>query len=107
MNTHQFPSRSEVTICFAHSAYQMAATFARYMADVQHFQAWTTVALQQQLHQADVLVISGMWHNELLAHAPRLRLRDVCRGDWTHLATVGGMQLWRLNQARQLRPVAP
>jgi phosphoglycerate dehydrogenase-like enzyme len=51
----------------------MAATFARYMADVQHFQAWTAVALQQQLHQADVLVISGMWHNELLAHAPRLR----------------------------------
>jgi phosphoglycerate dehydrogenase-like enzyme len=51
----------------------MAATFARTMPDVQHFQAWTAVALQQQLHQADVLVISGMWHNELLAHAPRLR----------------------------------
>jgi phosphoglycerate dehydrogenase-like enzyme len=76
-----FPGRSELTICFAHSAYAMAATFARRGLDIRHFQVWTAEELQQRIAEADVLVISGLWHNGLIAKATRLRyLQSISAG---------------------------
>lgn len=73
MTPATFPARDELTICFAHVAYQLAATFARRNTGIEHTQAWTFDDLKQQIGDAHVLVISGFWRNELLAHAPRLR----------------------------------
>ena len=67
------PDREKLTICFAHTAYQMAASFATRATDIRHTQAWSPVELDEQIGAADVLVISGFWHDELLDRAPRLR----------------------------------
>lgn len=68
-----FPSQSDLTICFAHVAYQMEATFARRETGLRHFQVWSRDELAERLPEADVLVVSGFWQNSLLEHAPRLR----------------------------------
>lgn len=68
-----FPRRNEITIGFAHAAYQMAAVFEPRASGEQHFQVRTLDDLKSRLPEADVLVISGLWRNELLDHAPKLR----------------------------------
>ena len=67
------PPPEKLTICFAHAAYQMAATFAQHMPHIAHFQVWTAADLREQIAPAHVLVTSGFWHNDLLALAPNLR----------------------------------
>lgn len=67
------PAPKELTICFAHVAYQMEATFARRETGLRHFQVWSRPELAERLPEADVLVVSGFWQNSLLEHAPRLR----------------------------------
>jgi D-2-hydroxyacid dehydrogenase (NADP+) len=68
-----FPSHTNLTICFAHVAYQMEATFAQRETGIRHFQVWSRPELAERLPEADVLVISGFWQNSLLENAPRLR----------------------------------
>ena len=68
-----FPTKDELTICFAHSAYQMAATFEQRATGLRHFQAWTPDEVTKGMAKADVLVISGLWRNELLDHAQQLK----------------------------------
>jgi phosphoglycerate dehydrogenase-like enzyme len=65
--------RDAIVICFAHAAYQMAARFEARGLGLKHAQAWNRDELLASLPTADVLVISGLWRNDLLAHAPRLR----------------------------------
>ncbi len=84
MTTQPFPPPAELTICFAHVAYQLETIFSRRQAalrvsgpaaeaDIQSFQAWTPEDLSARLHEADVLLVSGFWQNEFLQVAPRLR----------------------------------
>lgn len=65
--------KQELTICFAHVAYQMAAIFAKRNTGINHFQVWTLDDLTHRLPEADLLVVSGFWRNHLLDHAPRLK----------------------------------
>jgi phosphoglycerate dehydrogenase-like enzyme len=67
------PRKDELTICFAHVAYQMQAQFERRKTGIASFQAWDRDELEQRIGNADVLVISGLWRNELLDRAKRLR----------------------------------
>ena len=73
MSQPAFPPGNELTICFAHVAYQMEPCFAQRATGISHFQVWTAPDLVARLPEAEVLVISGFWRNELLAHAPKLR----------------------------------
>ena len=73
MTNHSIPAPEDLTICFAHVAYQLEMIFARRQTDLQNFQVWTAADLAARLPQADVLVISGFWQNDLLKVAPRLR----------------------------------
>src|SRR6185295_9908007 len=68
-----FPHKDELTISFAHVAYQMQAQFERRQAGIASFQAWNREELERRIGEADVLVISGLWRNELLDRAKRLR----------------------------------
>ena len=68
-----FPSQFDLTICFAHVAYQMEAAFARRETSLRHFQVWSRAELAERLPEADVLVVSGFWQNSLLENAPKLR----------------------------------
>lgn len=68
-----FPSQSDLTVCFAHVAYQMESTFARRNTGIDNFQVWSRDELAERLPEADVLVVSGFWQNSLLENAPKLR----------------------------------
>jgi phosphoglycerate dehydrogenase-like enzyme len=69
-----FPSREHLTICFAHVAYQMKAIFDRRETGIASFQVWNREDLDLRVGEADVLVISGLWRNDLVEHAGKLRL---------------------------------
>ena len=67
------PDKSKVSICFAHVAYRMQDRFAARETGNDSFQVWSREELLRRLGEADVLVISGLWRNDLLDHAPKLR----------------------------------
>jgi D-2-hydroxyacid dehydrogenase (NADP+) len=67
------PDQSRLTIGFAHAAYQLADEFRARGAPFACFEVRTLDELQARVHEADVLVVSGLWRNELLRKADRLR----------------------------------
>jgi phosphoglycerate dehydrogenase-like enzyme len=69
----QLPARDALTICFAHVAYQMEATWAKRDTGIRAFQVWNREDLDARIGEADVLVVSGLWRNDLLDRASRLR----------------------------------
>lgn len=71
--TPNFPAKENLTICFAHVAYQMAATFEKRQTSIDHFQIWSRDTVFERINEADVLVVSGFWHNDLLEKADRLK----------------------------------
>jgi D-2-hydroxyacid dehydrogenase (NADP+) len=66
------PAKDDLAICFAHVAYRMAERFALRETGIDHFQVITLDELSSRLDEFDVLCVSGMWRNELIARAPRL-----------------------------------
>ncbi|MBN9452557.1 MAG: D-2-hydroxyacid dehydrogenase [Bosea sp.] len=68
------PPEGELTIGFAHSAYQLRDEFLRRGRAVKSFELRTLDELREQAPEADVLVISGLWRNDLLPRLPKLRL---------------------------------
>jgi len=97
------PSKDKATICFAHVAYQMGPQFARRNTGVNHFQVWNKDELDKRIGEADVLVISGLWRNELADKAGKLRFiqsigagtdqfsRDVLGAKGIRLASASGV----------------
>ncbi|HEX2186330.1 MAG TPA: D-2-hydroxyacid dehydrogenase [Chloroflexota bacterium] len=67
------PPRAELTIGFAHVAYQLDTTFAARGTALRHLMIRTPEELEARMPELDILVISGLWRNELLARADRLR----------------------------------
>jgi phosphoglycerate dehydrogenase-like enzyme len=72
-STSEFPSREEISICFAHVAYPLAEIFEKRGTGLNHFQVWKRDDLPAKIGNAHVLVVSGFWRNELLDHAPKLK----------------------------------
>ena len=68
----RLPPRDRTTICFAHAAYAMQAQFDRRATGLAAFQVRSLDELKQRIGEADVVCVSGLWRNELLATAPRL-----------------------------------
>ncbi len=68
------PPREALTICFAHVAYRMAERFALRGTNIRHFEVRTLEDFQARIPEADVVLVSGMWRNELLKRAPKLKL---------------------------------
>ena len=73
LNDTVFPSRDALTVGFAHVAYRAAEAFATRQTGVAHFQVRTLEELERRAPEADVLIVSGLWRNTLLAKAPKLR----------------------------------
>ena len=67
------PPKDQLTICFAHAAYQMKATFDARGTGIRNFEVRDRAELDARVGEADVVVVSGMWHNGLIPLAPRLR----------------------------------
>jgi phosphoglycerate dehydrogenase-like enzyme len=68
-----FPSKDKLTICFAHVAYQLQQRFLSLDAGIDSFEVRDGATLERRIGDADVLVISGLWRNDLLPRAKRLR----------------------------------
>ena len=64
-----FPSASDLTICFAHIAYQLQRRFALRKLPIRSFGVTSHDELGVRIGEADVLVISGLWRNELAVRA--------------------------------------
>jgi phosphoglycerate dehydrogenase-like enzyme len=67
------PDRDQITLCFAHAAYRMAERFARRDTGIAHIEVRTPDELARRLPEADVLVVSGLWRNELAGIATQLK----------------------------------
>jgi D-2-hydroxyacid dehydrogenase (NADP+) len=63
-----------LTVGFAHKAYQLRDEFLARGQLLESFEVRTLDDLEQRVADAEILVISGLWHNELVKHAPKLRL---------------------------------
>jgi phosphoglycerate dehydrogenase-like enzyme len=68
----KLPPKDRLTICFAHVAYRMAERFALRETGIKHFQVGSFDELSARVGEADVVSVSMMWRNELIARAPRL-----------------------------------
>ena len=66
-------SKDQLTICFAHVAYRLRERFLTLATGIESFEVRDGAALEQRIGEADVLVISGLWRNDLLPRAKRLR----------------------------------
>jgi len=67
------PPKDKLTICFAHVAYQLRQRFLALDTGINCFEVRDAATLEQRIGKADVLVISGLWRNDLLPQATRLR----------------------------------
>jgi D-2-hydroxyacid dehydrogenase (NADP+) len=67
------PEKSDLTICFAHSAYRLADEFRARGETTRHFEVRTVDELRDRIGEADVVLVSGFWRNEFVERAPRLR----------------------------------
>ncbi len=68
-----FPTRDKLTICFAHAAYQMKARFDARNTGINSFQVRSYDEFVQRVGEADVVSVSGMWKNDIIPHASRLK----------------------------------
>src|SRR5471032_3344701 len=68
-----FPSKENLTICFAHAAYQMQARFEARKTGLKSFQVWAYDEFAKRIAEADIVVASGMWKNELIPQAKKLK----------------------------------
>jgi len=68
-----FPAKQDLTICFAHAAYQMQARFDLRKTGIRNFQVWNYDDLQKRVGEADIVVVSGMWKNDLIPQAGKLK----------------------------------
>jgi len=72
MTNRTLAPRERMTICFAHAAYRMGDRFALRNTGIDAFEVRTLDALQARIHEADVLVVSGLWRNEMIPQASQL-----------------------------------
>jgi phosphoglycerate dehydrogenase-like enzyme len=68
------PAKDELVICFAHVAYRLHERFSALDTGVESFAVRDPETLEARVGEADVLVVSGLWHNGLLDRAKKLRL---------------------------------
>ncbi|MGH7106037.1 MAG: D-2-hydroxyacid dehydrogenase [Acetobacteraceae bacterium] len=67
------PGKEDLEICFAHAAYRLQDRFRARETGIRSFEVRTGEALESRISEADVLVISGLWHDALLEQARKLR----------------------------------
>jgi phosphoglycerate dehydrogenase-like enzyme len=68
-----FPPKENLTICFAHAAYRMKDRFELRKTAIKNFEVRAYDDLQKRVGEADVVVVSGMWKNELIPAAGKLK----------------------------------
>jgi len=97
------PPKDRLRILFAHPAYRMAERFAARATGIDHVEVRSPEAYAAALPEADVVVCSMMWRNDLVPQAKRLKLvqsisagtdqydREVFRRAGIRLASAAGV----------------
>jgi phosphoglycerate dehydrogenase-like enzyme len=67
------PPKDEIAICFAHVAYRLHERFSALETGIASFAVYDPETLHQRVGEADVLVVSGLWNDDLLDRAGKLR----------------------------------
>lgn len=67
------PRKDQLEVLFMHGAYQMADRFAARGTGIRHAQVRSYDDAAARIASADVVCVSMMWKNDLLAKAPKLR----------------------------------
>jgi D-2-hydroxyacid dehydrogenase (NADP+) len=73
MNASPLPGREHLAVCFAHVAYRLGDRFVLRNTGIRFFELRTFDELSARIGEAEVLVVSGLWRNELLDRAENLR----------------------------------
>ena len=72
MTPRTLPAKDNLTISFAHVAYRMAESFALRNTGIKSFEVRSAEELEARIGEVDVLLLSGLWRNDLIAKAPKL-----------------------------------
>jgi phosphoglycerate dehydrogenase-like enzyme len=67
-----FPPKDRLTICFAHAAYQLQERFLCRQIPVNSFEVRIPGEFERRVGEADVVVVSGLWRDDLLDRTQRL-----------------------------------
>jgi D-2-hydroxyacid dehydrogenase (NADP+) len=67
------PPKDRLTICFAHVAYRMQERFALRNTGIASIEVRNRDELDARIAEADVVLCSGLWRNDLIPRAPKLR----------------------------------
>ncbi len=67
------PPRAEMTVLFAHPAYQLGSEFARRSTGIRALEARSLTEIAPLAAQADIMCMSGLWRDEHIANAPKLQ----------------------------------
>jgi phosphoglycerate dehydrogenase-like enzyme len=96
------PPKDQLTVCFAHVAYRFGERFALRNTGIAFYEVRDREEMEARIGQADVVVASGMWRNDLAPKASRLRFiqsisagvdqydKDVLRAHGIRLASAQG-----------------
>ena len=71
-------NKDDITIHFAHSAYQFSTMLDKRDTGINHFQTWTPDETRARIAEGDVLISTGFWRNDLLPLADNLKFIQVC-----------------------------
>ena len=69
----KFKSDDDIFVLFAHANYQLDIGFKKLNPQQKSFQVYNYNDLMANIEKANVLVISGLWQNELIEHAKNLK----------------------------------
>lgn len=72
-----FPQRADLTIQFSHIAYQFEKQFALRDMGIGNYSTWSPEETSDRISEADIIVATGFWQNDLLDKASRLKLIQV------------------------------
>ena len=71
------PPKDQLTICFAHVAYQLQQQLDAPGPALRSFQVRSPDQLEARIGEADVLVVSGLWRDDLLDRRREAALHPV------------------------------
>jgi D-2-hydroxyacid dehydrogenase (NADP+) len=89
-----WPKQSALTIGFAHAAYQLRDEYLARNGAATSFEVRSVEDLKARAHEADMLVVSGLWRNDMLEGSSKLRfIQSISAGtdqfDKSKLAAAG------------------
>ena len=77
-DSNRLPGDDTLVIHFAHVAYRLAERFALRETGIEHFQTWNRDDTRDRITEGHVLVLSGLWSDDMLVDAANLSLIQVC-----------------------------